>query len=109
MSLLVVDKFGPVADPFGAAPGPVTLGQVQGPVYQYSFSADLSAMAGSTVSLFYDVSSADDGLASTFNLGGVELSSSDPKIPEPNTWRLFGLIGIAALGARLFKQKRATL
>jgi hypothetical protein len=58
---LLVDRFGALADPFGTAPGSVSLGAATDPTLDFTFDVDLSSQIGETVTLFFDLIQEDDG------------------------------------------------
>jgi hypothetical protein len=100
--LLAVDDFGPLADPFGTAPGTVALGVASDPFFELSLAADLTSLAGGDVTLFIDLVQEDDGFQSVFDPTNFALTSETKGvIPEPVSlivWSLLGIIG--AIGHR---------
>lgn len=81
--LLLVDSLGPVPDPFGSAPGEVILGPPSDPAFDYSIRADLSALAGGTATLVFDLTQEDDGKQIVaLAIGNVAL------VPEPTAGTL---------------------
>jgi hypothetical protein len=86
--LLLVDAFGAIPDPFGSAPGTVALGSPMNPALDFGLTVDISALAGSTVTLFFDIINEDDGSITTALLDNVAVPA---QIPEPHTlWLLVG-------------------
>ncbi len=105
--LLLIDQFGALPDPFGTAPGDVTLGVPSDPFFDFSFKADLSILAGETITLFFDVIQEDDGFQFDPFIDNVQTSSEPTNvIPEPNSVLLLGL-GIAMLAGGAMKRKRS--
>ena len=98
--LFLIDEFGTLPDPFGTAPGAVTIGTPLNPTFDLSVTADLSSLAGQTVTLFLDVLSEDDGSQFSLNVDNVRTvarPTNGNAVPEPMTAAL-GFIGLAALG-----------
>lgn len=98
--LLLVDFSGALADPFGTAPGPVTLGAPTDPAFDFLFTADLSSLTGDTVTLFFDIINEDDGFQFNSPLMGVaKTGAPSNKAPLPASIWLF-LIALGALRLR---------
>lgn len=100
--LLVLDQFGPWADPFGTAPGTVALGTSLAPSLDFSARADLSSLAGQSVTLYADMINEDDRFETTVWSDFYELQSQQTKktvIPEPASLTLWSLLlaGVAAV------------
>jgi hypothetical protein len=87
-ALLLVDSSGALTDPFGTAPGSVTVGPSSIiPVLDTTLRADLSSLAGQTLTLFLDVTNADDGFRTVFDPTKFDTSAKSPSnfIPEPSS------------------------
>ena len=86
-TLLLVDSTGSLADPFGTAPGSVTIGASLNSHLDSTLHADLSSLAGQTLTLNLDVTSQDDGFRSVFYT--TNFQTLPPTIsnltPEPNS------------------------
>ncbi len=97
--LFSIDTFGAVPDPFGTAPGAVTVGPPLDPSFDLSVTADLSLLAGQTATLFFEVLSENDGSQFTLNVDNVRTAAPpiNDRIPEPATAAL-GITGLAAIG-----------
>ncbi|MCX6878827.1 MAG: PEP-CTERM sorting domain-containing protein [Verrucomicrobia bacterium] len=95
MTLLLVDAVGPTTDPFGTAPGPVTIGPPETfpLVHDYLLNADIHTLEGVPLQLFIDIANEDDGQLSKVWLGSM-LEIKDYPIPEPRTALLLGLAAL---------------
>jgi hypothetical protein len=103
--LLLIDSSGSLTDPFGTAPGSVTIGQSSNSPLDSTLQADLSSLAGQTLMLNLDVTSQDDGFQSMFdstNFGMTQVISPNI-IPEPSSFVLALIGGVASL---LYARKR---
>jgi|GEM_PF-5465616 len=109
--LLLMDQFGVLADPFGTAPGVVTLGVPIDPLFDFNFTADLTSLVGESVTLFIDVINEDDGFQFASpklgNLATVATSLQRP-IPEPGSLWLLGLGLLGLLSTTIKKRIKAT-
>jgi hypothetical protein len=108
--LLLVDQTGPYADPFGTAPGTVTLGAANSAGFDYLLRADLTSLAGSEVTLFFDMFQEDDEAIYEMFSGNsqqAEALKQKPVIPEPSSLAIAsGFVLIAA--AWNLKRRRQT-
>jgi hypothetical protein len=105
-ALLLTDSSGSLADPFGTAPGSVTIGTSSGSPLDSTLRADLSSLAGQTLTLDLDVTNQNDGSQSVSYATNV--LTSPPMItnfmsPEPNSLMLAVIGGVASL---LYVRKR---
>ena len=103
MTLLLVDPAGPTTDPFGTAPGPITIGPPeQSPlVFDYMFNADIKTLKGVPLQLFIDIANEDDGRVSSLILSSNIEVRLYP-IPEART----GLLALALLPMLIFFRNR---
>jgi hypothetical protein len=103
--LLLTDSSGSLADPFGTAPGSVTIGTSSGSPLDSTLRADLSSLAGQTLTLDLDVTNQNDGFRSVFDPTNFLTSTPMPPnfIPEPNSLMLAVIGGVASL---LYVRKR---
>ncbi len=103
--LLLVDSTGSLTDPFGTAPGSVTIGPSFNSPLDSTLSADLSSLAGQTLTLNLDVTSQDDGSQSTFDATNFLTlpPSTSNLIPEPSS---LVLAAIGLLSSLFFLRKR---
>ena len=92
MVLLSEGVAGPTTDPFGTAPGPVTLGPPERfpLVYDYFLNADIHTLEGIPLQLSIDIANKDDGLVSTARVG-TTLEIRDYPTPEPSSSLLLAL------------------
>lgn len=94
--LLLIDSSGSLTDPFGTAPGSVTIGQSSNSPLDSTLRADLSSLAGETLTLYLDVTSQDDGSQSTFDLTNAGTAKPElSNVPEPDSLML-AVIGCAS-------------
>jgi hypothetical protein len=108
-ALLLIDASGALADPFGTAPGTVTLGPSLNSPLDTTFTADLSSLAGQTLTLNLDVTSQDDGSQSSYSVTNFTTSARQTQnaIPEPHSIVLASAFVMAGL-CYAWKQSAAT-
>jgi hypothetical protein len=106
--LLLVDQTGAYADPFGTAPGTVTLGAAKSPGFDYLFRADLTSLKGNEVTLFFGIFQEDDGFVfdlSACHFTHYEEQKKTPVIPEPSS---LALATAVVLIAALWRRRKST-
>jgi hypothetical protein len=99
-ALLLIDASGSLTDPFGNAPGSVTIGRSSiFPLQDSTLRADLSSLAGLTVTLNIDVTSQDDAFRTVFDFTNAQTSpvSSSNFVPEPSSLVLAVIGGMTSL------------
>jgi hypothetical protein len=98
-ALLLVDRSSSLTDPFGTAPGSITIGASSDSPLDSTLRADLSSLAGQTLTLDLDVTSQDDGFRSVFDPSNVMTSpaSASNFVPEPSSLVLAALGMISSL------------
>jgi hypothetical protein len=103
--LLLTDSSGSLTDPFGTAPGSVTIGTSSGSPLDSTLRADLSSLAGQTLTLDLDVTNQNDGSQTVFYATNFLISPPmiTNFIPEPNSLMLAVIGGVASL---LYVRKR---
>jgi YD repeat-containing protein len=87
--LLLLDVSGALADPFGTAPGAVTLGTPGNPFFDFQLVADLATLGGTPVTLLIDAISEDDGFRSVARFSNF--APQEPTsgiVPLPPSWLL---------------------
>jgi hypothetical protein len=102
---LLIDSSGAHADPFGRAPGKVTIGPSLNSPLDSTLGLDLSSLAGHALMLNLDVTSQDDGFRSVYDPTNFETSAA-PKpnsIPEPSS---VVLLLIGAIATLYYSRKR---
>lgn len=108
-TLLLVDKNGALADPFGTAPGTVALGTPLDPVFDFGFRVDTTSLAGQTVRFFIDITNENDGSVTTWDpdnhLFSTAPPAGQPTVPEPSSLVLLSLGGISLLVASARSRK----
>jgi hypothetical protein len=105
-ALLMVDGSGSLTDPFGTAPGTVVIGPSLNSPLNSLFQADLSSLAGQTLTLFLDATNQDDGFQSVYYFTSFQTArtiKSNFTIPEPSS---LVLASIALLSSLLYALKR---
>jgi hypothetical protein len=104
-ALLMVDSSGSLADPFGTAPGTVVIGPSLNSPLDSLFQADLSSLAGQSLTLFLDTTNQDDGFQSVYYFTNFQTAPtiiSNFTIPEPSS---LVLASIALLTSLLYARK----
>jgi hypothetical protein len=99
--LLLVDRAGAWADPFGTAPGTVALGVPPDSLFDFRLSVDLSTLAGNNVDLFFDLTNEDDGFQWTspsFDNSYRDIKPLSPIIPEPASFIVWVVLGLTSAG-----------
>ena len=95
--VLLLDPVGHVLDPSGTAPGPVSVGPPTNPNFAFNLAADLSTLAGQSVTLFFDVLAEDNGFQLEAIVDNVQTS---PPVPEPSALALLVMGVGGAFGVR---------
>ena len=86
--IALVDDTGVQVDPFGSAPGSVSVDSPQNASLSVRVLADLTPIAGQTVTLFFDIVSEDDGRRSTAVVDNVGFPGGNTVVSEPATLAL---------------------
>jgi len=86
--LLLADRSGAHDDPFGTAPGTTALDMPTGPLFDFRYVADLSALAGQTATLYFDIISEDDGMVASARIDNVNTRITANVDIDPNTLNL---------------------
>ena len=97
--LLLLDQVGSLLDPFDTVPGNTTLEPATDPSFDHQFRGDLSAFAGSTVTLFIDLLAEDDSFQLAPYLTNFQLI-----VPEPATFTFCG-VGLLLLVAHRVRRR----
>ena len=98
--LLLIDQSGATPDPFGTAPGSVTVGVPENSNQDFILSADLSAIADPNVTVFMDLVQEDDGVSNTYQFDGFFQSvnpGANAETPEPKSLAILFAIATAGM------------